>query len=92
MLGGDNVLAIAAGLPNITGSLQDTYPYITFFPNATKGALSASVKTKMYLTNGEGSRSALDTIYFDASKANSIYGNSETVMPVSFSLIPQIRY
>lgn len=91
-MGGDNVLAIAAGLPNITGSLQDKYSYLTFNPKATKGALSASVKTKLYLTAGAGSGSALDTIYFDASKANSIYGNSETVMPVSFSLIPQIRY
>lgn len=31
-------------------------------------------------------------IYFDASRSNAIYGNSETVQPATITLIPQIKY
>lgn len=63
-----------AGLPNITGRMGNTdstssSPTGCFYRSGTSGKLENS--------NGE----ADPNIYFDASRSNSIYGNSSTVQP-----------
>lgn len=67
-----------AGLPNITGTSGYMYTY-----DAT-GAWKGSLKTNSGgggVTIGSGSKTGCGTTEFNASKANSIYGNSNTVQP-----------
>lgn len=88
--GGDTPSKINAGLPNIVGSLRSI-----FITNQSETAYSGS----FYATN-TGVTYMKDTSgtivdckgNFDASKSNSIYGNSNTVQPPSIVLIPQIKY
>lgn len=67
-----------AGLPNITGTSGYMYTY-----DAT-GAWKGSLKTNSGgggVTIGSGNKTGCGTTEFNASKANSIYGNSNTVQP-----------
>jgi len=85
-VGGDNVLKHEAGLPNITGTIDSEGDDV----NAYSGAFFKVVQNiNNYPNQNTGGGW---TTYFSASASNSIYGNSETVMPCSFQLIPQIRY
>lgn len=81
-MGGDNTSVITAGLPNITARLG-----IAGYEPYTSGAI--------YTTTGYSvgwyQYQRVDQ-YFDASRSNSIYGNSETVMPATIQLVPQIKY
>ena len=73
--------SIAAGLPNITGTLQPiaTDRGVTGF-EAKSGAFTNSTNTSQSgAVTADSSYRA--TINFDASKSNSIYGNSTTVQP-----------
>lgn len=75
-----------AGLPNITGTTGDSYIYIND-TNATAvmgafvcGAVAtASIK-------GDIASKTISSLQFNASKSNSIYGNSDTVQPPSVCL------
>lgn len=82
MLGGDNVSIVSAGLPNIRGSFggnQDISETGAFYRISTNN-----------MNSGDYPYSA--NIGFDASLSNDIYGNSDTVQPPSFSMIPQIKF
>lgn len=70
-----------AGLPNIEGSFYS----ITTGPQDTTGAFTSSSN---YTANcGNASRTwPLQNITIDASKSNSIYGNSDTVQPPSLTM------
>jgi len=79
--GGTVGTSIAAGLPNITGTLQ---------PIATdRGATGFEAKSGAFTNSTNASHSGAATsdssyratIDFNASKSNSIYGNSTTVQP-----------
>ena len=88
-LAGDNAGAtVAAGLPNITGTM--------FFRERLNGVPSSGVfnqentpASATYHTLGDGHNT---TVSFDASRANPIYGRSNTVQPAAIKLIPVIRY
>ena len=86
MLGGDKASALAAGLPEITGGFN----IMRAGPSSFTGALYGDSGNQGW---GAGSNDLLTSgnIYFDASRCSLIYGNSETVMPLSFALIPQIK-
>ena len=74
---------LEAGLPNITG---DLVPIANsgWSPNTNRGLFSTGAKTSDYKTHLESNTSGLTANQtFDASKANSIYGNSTTVQPES---------
>ena len=82
---------LAAGLPNIRGTagwatwagVPETY---------ASGALSM-VPTGGYTTASPGGNSmGLVREVLDASKANPIYGRSDTVQPPAIKLIPIIKY
>lgn len=81
-MGGDSVAVIAAGLPNITARLG-----IAGLESYTSGA----IYTTTGHTVGWYQYQNIDQ-YFDASRSNSIYGNSETVMPAAIQLVAQIKY
>lgn len=77
---------VEAGLPNIEGKIQIVYPGgNTLFTNAGEGALYNNYSDKSFTIPTEGSYSitrSSDTFSrFDASRSNSIYGNSDTVQP-----------
>ena len=88
-LAGDNAGAsVTAGLPNITGTM--------FFRERLNGVPSSGVfnqkntpSSATYHTPGDGHNT---TVSFDASRANPIYGRSNTVQPSVIKLIPIIKY
>lgn len=86
---------LEAGLPNITGSfvVKDANGNPAAIKNAT-GATSTNeaASRTMGLYYNSGSYIASDTVMFDASKSNTIYGSSETVQPPAAKLMPIIKY
>lgn len=73
---------VEAGLPNIKGSAGNALQTFSWSSStsAGNGAIAASpVKPDMAGTHGNGYGGVW--IDFDASKSNSIYGNSDTVQP-----------
>ena len=76
---------IAPGLPNIAGTVTNTSFY------------NAVANAPFSLSNGNGTGGAENTgnkknLTFNASTANSIYGNSQTVQPAAFVFIAQIKF
>lgn len=95
--GGSAICSIGAGLPNITGSLTDAMTgsnISLFIDTAATGAFTGRSGTYRQYPNISAAGSSLfyDTINFNASKSNSIYGSSTTVQPPAVKLIPQIKY
>ena len=78
----------AAGLPNITGTLVSP-SNDGWVPGNNKGLFASGKKTADYRTSLQTNTSGLTpTQTFDASRANSIYGNSNTVQPPALVLLP----
>jgi microcystin-dependent protein len=88
---------IDAGLPNTKGTIVIDLPGgIAPFENSGYGALFNNYSAKSYTSyiggNGSVTRSSDSALRFDASRFNSIYGNSDTVQPPALCLLPCIRY
>lgn len=81
--------SIAAGLPNITGGINNTFRTIS--GGGGYGAMVGSVDAG---GQGFGSGGAVPStiVRFDASKSNAIYGASDTVQPAAVKMLPIIRY
>ena len=77
----------AAGLPNITGSVSKIYTIGT--TSLGYDAFSLSDKAGNGSANGGSDQWAVMT--FDASRSNSIYGNSTTVQPPAVTALPCIK-
>ena len=77
-----------AGLPNITGQTNYTsYNSGGFWSGNNTGALFATNRFSGHHTDSSGSEGHLyHAIAIDASKSNSIYGNSTTVQPPSVTV------
>ena len=84
LMGGEQVRSIEAGLPNITGEIEGV--------DTDDGTLFRAVR----INNARAGRNTGDgnnVIHsFDASRANPIYGASDTVQPTAIVLIAQIKY
>lgn len=91
--GGNTVEEKEAGLPNIDGSyVEISWPNSVSITDTYTGAFtSESAGSSRSGNTGSGSSTATKMI-FDASRSNSIYGNSTTVQPPAIQLIPQIKY
>jgi len=76
-----------AGLPNITGYLEDARGAVV--TEKSTGALTGSYET----TGGTGrvDNGTNSKIYLDASKSNAIYGNSDTVQPPALTMVYIIK-
>lgn len=88
MWGGTTPGTIAAGLPNIIGSINSPYGYLA---GGSSGAFSSSNSH----SDWDASNSAVKrnrTLNFAASSSNSIYGNSETVQPPAIKVRCYTRY
>lgn len=90
----------SAGLPNITGkidassssSIEECFGETPKSSTVESGALSGIYKTQSQTADDGTYVSMLVGFTFDASKSNSIYGNSTTVQPPALTLLPCIRY
>lgn len=85
--GGHNVGEnVNAGLPNIKGQMPFpmSYVYGKDYPK-TNNALYRSGTNDHNNEYGNGSNG--DTLYFDASKSNPIYGASDTVQPAAHIVV-----
>ena len=84
----------AAGVPNITGVLQNIAETFAYFGASTDD--SALYHISQEPTAGQTPQvsdvSAAGTMGFDASRCNKIYGSADTVQPPSLLQIPQIRF
>ena len=83
---------VSAGLPNIYGILQSIYGTET---DNSSGCFSWYNKTQYNKQSTEIStnhNTGKEGIRFNASSANSIFGNSTTVQPPAVKLIPVIKY
>lgn len=86
---------VAAGLPNITGTLQSNRLGITNnYGYAGEGALTTQETTVHDGWYGAGIDDNLMpvTIAFNASLCNALYGASTTVQPPAINVIPCMKY
>lgn len=75
---------VEAGLPNITGAanVNQTYSGSPFSGGSFSGAFyAAGMSGQQYYLNGRSTGSGWSNVGFNASRSNSIYGNSTTVQP-----------
>lgn len=75
-----------AGLPNIKASMQ----YAFFYAATASGAMSIGADGGG-APSGSGNGCRCRVVAFDASKSNSIYGNSTTVQPKTYTVRYLIR-
>ena len=79
---------IEAGLPDITGSAQ--LHGVEHVRNGKGAIASNGLYSEYYSSHGDSKRSS-DTIGFNASLSNGIYGKSTTVQTPSIRLLPLIK-
>ena len=94
LMGGEQVRSVEAGLPNITGGLKNIPQGHSVFDAilVQSGALSTKTAKKYGVTGSQSYSDWSDSIDFDASHSNPIYGASETVQPPALTMIAQIKY
>ena len=89
--GGDKAQVIAAGLPNIIGSAAiKTGSRVAGFDNLS-GAFVSDNRT-VWGDYNDIARVNPAGFMFDASKANQIYGNSNTVQMRALEYIAQLKF
>lgn len=76
----------SAGLPDIQGMIS--IPYGDDSKLTTGAFVNAGARNATF---GRGNAN-ITPVNFIASNSNVIYGNSNTVQPPAFALIPQIKY
>lgn len=84
----------SAGLPNITGGHSE---YVVSETTSKLSTSYGALKVNISQNNIFGSSSSTGATYgfnfeINASNANGIYGNSETVQPPALTLLPCIKY
>lgn len=80
---------LEAGLPNITGQFGSV-KWRTYEAGGAFIDKWDNVPHTWSQENKDSMRTIM--VKFDASRSNSIYGNSTTVQPPAIQLTPQIRY
>ena len=84
---------MAAGLPNIRGTMNDIPSGANNFSKTGAFTDSSQAETRWYLdANNSGQIRFLFPLSFNAANSNAIYGSADTVQPPALQLIPQIRY
>lgn len=89
----------SAGLPNITGEAyirSGKNSDINILAGTHRGAITCSIQTSSiefynHIVVEEGGQRHLDTLNFDASLSNPIYGASDTVQPPSYMVRAWVR-
>ena len=83
-MGGDSIAVLPPGLPNIEGTEA------IIVGSQAKGAFSSTNTGPFHLEAAMSYGTSI--LNFNASLSNPIYGNSNTVTPASFMLLPQIKF
>ena len=78
---------MSAGLPNITGKTDKIWKLDS--GNVETGAIKTDATGKL---KGAGGTNNSYNLTFDASNSNTIYGNSLTVTPLSYTTVFLIKY
>ena len=86
-MGGDILLKLPAGLPNITGEFASIWGRTP----TSEGALY-SVSFNQSTLEGGSAWNGTIRLGFSAERSNTIYGASNTVQPPAISLLPQIKF
>ena len=86
--GGDNVRAVSAGLPNISGSIGIT----SDVQAVGMGSLTGTIGDVSDFSRSAQTTQKTNGLKLNASKSSSLYGKSATVQPPALQLIPQIRF
>ncbi|MEE1233505.1 MAG: phage tail protein, partial [Phocaeicola sp.] len=81
----------SAGLPNITGSINDEYGGFGDFNDATGAFYLGRIDKKRFTRTADNNK-ASSSVYLDASRSSNIYGNSTTVQPPALTLRYIIKY
>ena len=88
----------SAGLPNITGDAyirSGANSYSNILASINNGAFSADIQSSTFAWENHVSVSAgsnkLDTLHFNASASNHIYGASDTVQPPAYMVRAWVR-
>ncbi len=99
MQGGNDVVSVNAGLPEIHGSYCGPIHVDENRVFTAREAFSRSSIAPSYSSIAWGSHNTnpsnvqmFSGVHFYASSSNAIYGASSTVQPPAITLIPQIRY
>ena len=103
--GSSALVALAAGLPNIQGSITPSLIFDDSYSGNIKKISWGNSSGALGSTTGEDTRSLISSISttsttikksrnltVNASSYNAIYGNSNTVQPPAITLIPVIKY
>lgn len=78
---------VEAGLPNITGSLTNNNASVCLMSTHGSTPSGAFVGSGTNTTASRGSGNSISQLDFDASRSNSIYGNSSTVQPQTIKVL-----
>lgn len=89
---GESVKSVEAGIPNITGKTKMGFIFGNVTGVVPTGDGAVTVHTEDATTNYGVGSAVRSTIGIDASRANPIYGHSDTVQPPAITLIAQIKY
>ena len=92
--GGSTIAEKKAGLPNLTGNIVSGFYQNSWASSDANTAISHTMwESNKYRANPvNNNNSTWGQVNLNASRQNSIYGNSTTVQPPAIQLIPQIRY
>ena len=90
--GADTAGYLSAGLPNIWGNAGGGDNEGIWDNGWSNGALLVGKENRKFVSHGSGSGSNATYIDFNASRYNSIYGNSTTVQPPSIKVRIYTRY
>lgn len=87
----------SAGLPNITGDVEEYYLTDSIFNDShywegTNSALYMVQATHINMNSDSGSKGYGKALKFDASRSSAIYGNSNTVQPPALTMRYIIKY
>lgn len=77
---------VQAGLPNIAGHSPAGAYWLSSTTDSSTGPFYRTIKTSNSV-DGQSSQKYSGELYFDASRSNSIYGNSDTVQPQTIKVL-----
>ena len=83
----------SAGLPNISGTITGVGGGHTIYPTGS-AVFSTNGKNgaQNFMVNVDNSAGCYTTVTFNASRSSTLYGNSTTVQPNSYTVRKIIKY
>lgn len=89
-VGGLSSISVPHGLPELLGTT--TFYGVEAWGGGGSGVFQITVQSNTNISHHTGNREKKPDLNFSASRGNSIYGNSNTVTPLSLKSMYMIRY